>query len=92
MQWADRIGRRLKLRDLHIFLAVVQHKSMVKAGSRNRRVSTGRVEGDCRYRAYASGPRSRSRRAQHRTNTVRPRTGEVGDAGVRRFAAKRQGN
>jgi DNA-binding transcriptional LysR family regulator len=31
MKWPDRIGRRLKLRDLHIFLAVVQHKSMVKA-------------------------------------------------------------
>jgi len=24
MRWADRIGRRLKLRDLHILLAVVQ--------------------------------------------------------------------
>ena len=33
MQWADRIGRRLKLRDLHIFLAVVQHKSMVKTAA-----------------------------------------------------------
>lgn len=33
MQWADRIGRRLKLRDLHIFLAVLQHKSMVKAAA-----------------------------------------------------------
>src|SRR2546421_5541519 len=33
MQWSDRIGRRLKLRDLHIFLAVVQRGSMVKAAS-----------------------------------------------------------
>jgi DNA-binding transcriptional LysR family regulator len=33
MQWSDRIGRRLKLRDLHILLAVVQHRSMVKAAS-----------------------------------------------------------
>jgi len=31
MQWVDRIGRRLKLRDLHILLAVVQHGSMAKA-------------------------------------------------------------
>jgi len=31
MHWADRIGRRLKLRDLHILLAVVQCGSMAKA-------------------------------------------------------------
>jgi DNA-binding transcriptional LysR family regulator len=31
MDWADRIGRRLKLRDLHILLAVVQCGSMAKA-------------------------------------------------------------
>jgi DNA-binding transcriptional LysR family regulator len=34
MQWDDRIGRRLKLRDLHILLAVVQAGSMAKAGMR----------------------------------------------------------
>src|SRR5215208_3828611 len=33
MQWTARIGRRLKLRDLHILLAVVQHRSMAKAAS-----------------------------------------------------------
>ena len=33
MQWHDRIGRRLKLRDLHILLAVVQSRSMAKAAS-----------------------------------------------------------
>jgi DNA-binding transcriptional LysR family regulator len=33
MQWSERIGRRLKLRDLHILLAVVQHRSMAKAAS-----------------------------------------------------------
>jgi len=31
MQWTERVGRRLKLRDLHILLAVVQHRSMAKA-------------------------------------------------------------
>jgi DNA-binding transcriptional LysR family regulator len=30
-QWADRIGRRIKLRDLHVFQAVVQAGSMTKA-------------------------------------------------------------
>ena len=33
MQWADRVGRRLKLRDLHILLAVVQHGSMARAAA-----------------------------------------------------------
>jgi DNA-binding transcriptional LysR family regulator len=33
MQWADRIGRRLKLRDLHILLAVVKWRSMAKAAA-----------------------------------------------------------
>jgi DNA-binding transcriptional LysR family regulator len=31
MQWADRIGHRLKLRDLHIFITVAQQGSMGKA-------------------------------------------------------------
>src|SRR3569833_1620242 len=33
MQWVDRIGSRLKLRDLHILLVVVQHRSMAKAAA-----------------------------------------------------------
>src|SRR5262249_22806073 len=31
MQWSDRIGRRIKLRDLHVFQAVVHAGSMTKA-------------------------------------------------------------
>ena len=31
MQWADRIGRRLKPRDLHVFLAVAEQGNMAKA-------------------------------------------------------------
>jgi DNA-binding transcriptional LysR family regulator len=31
IRWADRIGRRLKLRDLHVLSAVVQWGSMAKA-------------------------------------------------------------
>jgi DNA-binding transcriptional LysR family regulator len=34
MRWDERIGRRLKLRDLHILLAVVQAGSMEKASTR----------------------------------------------------------
>src|SRR5947209_2565723 len=31
MDWAERIGRRIKLRDLHILLAIAQHGSIVRA-------------------------------------------------------------
>ena len=31
MEWSDRIGRRIRLRDLHILLAVVQQGSMARA-------------------------------------------------------------
>jgi DNA-binding transcriptional LysR family regulator len=31
MDWSERIGRRIRLRDLHILLAIVQCKSMAKA-------------------------------------------------------------
>jgi DNA-binding transcriptional LysR family regulator len=33
MRWVDRVGRRLKLRDLHILVAVVQRGSMAKAAA-----------------------------------------------------------
>jgi len=33
LNWDSRIGRRVRLRDLHILLAVVQHGSMAKAGA-----------------------------------------------------------
>ncbi len=31
MQWSERIGRRLKLRNLHVFMAVADRKNMAKA-------------------------------------------------------------
>jgi DNA-binding transcriptional LysR family regulator len=34
MQWTDRIGRRVKLRDLHVLLAVAQSGSMARAAER----------------------------------------------------------
>jgi DNA-binding transcriptional LysR family regulator len=33
LDWHGRIGRRVRLRDLHVLFAVVQHGSMVKAGA-----------------------------------------------------------
>src|SRR5882672_3685572 len=32
LDWDSRIGRRVRLRDLHVLFAVVQHGSMAKAG------------------------------------------------------------
>jgi DNA-binding transcriptional LysR family regulator len=34
MDWSDRIGRRIKLRDLHVLLATIQSGSMVSAAAR----------------------------------------------------------
>src|SRR6266511_671615 len=34
MQWTDRIGRRLRPRDLHVFMAVVEQGNMAKAVER----------------------------------------------------------
>src|SRR5215470_9421261 len=34
MDWAERIGRRIRLRDLHILLAVAESGSMAKASGR----------------------------------------------------------
>src|ERR1700709_2060827 len=33
LDWESRIGRRVRLRDLHILFAVIQHGSMAKAGA-----------------------------------------------------------
>jgi DNA-binding transcriptional LysR family regulator len=33
MDWADRIGRRIRLRDLHVLLAVAEHGSMARAST-----------------------------------------------------------
>jgi len=34
VEWTDRIGRRVKLRDLHVLLAVAQSGSMARAAER----------------------------------------------------------
>ena len=34
MEWSDRIGRRIRLRDLHIVLAVAEAGSMAKASQK----------------------------------------------------------
>ena len=41
MKWTQRIGSRLKLHDLHIFLAVAETGSMGKAAERLNRCRRG---------------------------------------------------
>jgi hypothetical protein len=48
MQWGERIGRRLKLRDLHILLAVAKSGTHGQSRCRPRDVPTGGFEGDRR--------------------------------------------
>ena len=45
MEWSDRIGRRIRLRDLHILLAVVQCKSMA-SGRTARHFQACHIKGD----------------------------------------------
>src|SRR5215208_526393 len=63
MHWADRIGRRLKLRDLHILLAVVQCGSMAKA-ARQLSVSNPVVSKAVADLEHALDARLLDRRAQ----------------------------
>ena len=48
VDWVKRIGRRLKLHDLHILLAVVQCGSMAKAARQLCRFQSRSVEGNRR--------------------------------------------
>jgi hypothetical protein len=44
LDWDSRVGRRLRLRDLHILFAVVEHGSMSAAGP-PQYVAIGRLAG-----------------------------------------------
>jgi hypothetical protein len=48
MDWSDRIGRRIKLRDLHILMAVADTGSMAKAAARLRIFTSRHLRGDIR--------------------------------------------
>ena len=57
MRWNDRIGRRIKLSDLHILLAVAQTGSMAKAAtsspsptrSVSRSIATWSIRSACSF-------------------------------------------
>jgi hypothetical protein len=57
MDWSDRIGRRIKLRDLHILMAIADTGSMAKAAAKMgfpippspRRYPKSRARSACDY-------------------------------------------
>jgi DNA-binding transcriptional LysR family regulator len=80
IDWESQIGRRLKLRDLHVFLTVVQHGSMAKA-ARHLGVSHPAVSEVIADLEHALGVRLLDRSAQGIEPTI------YGDALLKRSIA-----
>ena len=53
MEWADRVARRVKLRDLNILLAVAQCGRHGESGGAARHIASGHLENHLGIRAYA---------------------------------------
>jgi DNA-binding transcriptional LysR family regulator len=55
IDWEARVGRRLKLRDLHVFMTIVQHGSMAKAAERLgvSQAAVSEIMGDLEYAVRA---------------------------------------
>jgi DNA-binding transcriptional LysR family regulator len=73
MPWTDRIGRRVKLRDLHVLLAVAQTGSMVRAAD-SLAISQPVISKTISDLEHALGVRlfDRTRRASSRRPTAVP--------------------
>ena len=46
MRWTDRAGERIRLRDLHILLVVIEHGSMTQAARELSVFDTGHLKND----------------------------------------------
>ena len=92
MRWNDRIGRRIKLSDLHILLAVAQSGSMAKAASQLA-VSHPVVSRSISDLEHTLGVRllERNPRGVELTE-YRPRHAQPQPCRLRRVAAGRQGH
>jgi DNA-binding transcriptional LysR family regulator len=88
MQWTDRIGRRLKLRDLHVLFAVAQSGSMAKA-ARKLAVSQPVVSAAIASLEHALGVRLLDRGRRGVEPTIYGRA--LLDHGTAAFDALRQG-
>ena len=90
MRWADRIGRRLKLRDLHVLSAVVQWGSMAKA-ARHLAVSQPVVSAAIADLEHAVGVRLLDRSRQgYRTDHLWPRAPQTRSCCFRRPQTRRE--
>jgi molybdenum-dependent DNA-binding transcriptional regulator ModE len=92
VQWQDRIGRRLKLRDVNILLAVVECGSMARAAERLA-VSQPVVSKAIADLEHTLGVRllDRSRKGS-RADVLWPGLAQARACGVRRAKARRQGH
>ena len=92
MPWNDRIGRRIKLSDLHILLAVAQRGSMAKAASELFHLPTGRVTGDQRTGTHPRCPSAGAEPARYRAHAIRTYDAQLRPCRIRRSTAGRRGD
>ena len=92
MQWSDRIGRRLKPRDLHVFLAVAENRQHGEGSGAARHLASRRFEDHRRPRAHARCAAARSDTQRRRADDLRPRLTQAQSRRVRRAQTKREGD
>ena len=91
MRWDERIGRRLRLRDLHIFMAVVERGTMGRAAS-DLAMSQPAVSKAIADMEHTLGLRLLDRSRQRcRTDRLWARAHQARAGGVRRTAGGREG-
>jgi DNA-binding transcriptional LysR family regulator len=91
MQWSDRIGRRVKLRELHVLLAVAQTRSMVRAAD-SLAISQPVISKTISDLEHALGVRLLDRTARGIEPTEYGRAFQLRDRRVRRIASRRSGD
>ena len=88
MTWTDRIGRRIKLSDLHVFLTVAQTGSMARAATQLS-VSNPVVSRAVAQLEHALGVRLMDRSPKGiRAHRIWPRIGASQSRRLRRAAAR----
>ena len=88
MRWNDRIGRRIKLSDLHVLLAVAQSGSMAKGGQRTLHVPTGCLPGDQRTGTHPRCPSAGAKPARYRAHPIRTYHAQLRPRRIRRVCGR----
>lgn len=91
MQMSDRIGRRIKLHDLHVLMAVMQAGSMRKAAALLNTTQSA-ISRSIADLEQTIGARLLDRSSGHRPDTLRARTPQARCRRFRRVEAGRAGN